>query len=114
MTAICAQRTKAVVADCEYASGIRPGWWQPIRYALLRWEGLTASSTTAALRSTPTQSNGQSARSPSITKNALFAGCEGGGENSAVIASLIETSKLCGVDSYANLADVLAKIVNGH
>jgi transposase len=44
----------------------------------------------------------------------LFAGCEGGGENSAVIASLIETSKLCGVDSYANLADVLAKIVNGH
>jgi transposase len=66
------------------------------------------------LRSTPTQSNGQSARSPSITKNALFAGSEGGGENSAVIASLIETSKLCGVDSYANLADVLAKIVNGH
>ena len=52
--------------------------------------------------------------SPSITKNALFAGSEGGGENSAVIASLIETSKLCGVDSYANLADVLAKIVNGH
>ena len=31
-----------------------------------------------------------------------------------VIASLIETCKLCGVDPYAYLADVLAKIVNGH
>ena len=32
----------------------------------------------------------------------------------AVIASLIEACKLCGVDPYAYLADVLAKIVNGH
>ena len=47
-------------------------------------------------------------------KNALFAGSDGGGENWAVIASLIETCKLCGVDPQAYLADVLTRIVNGH
>ena len=47
-------------------------------------------------------------------KNALFAGSDGGGENWAVIASLIETCKLCGVNPQAYLADTLAKIANGH
>ncbi len=47
-------------------------------------------------------------------KNALFAGSDGGGENWAVIASLIETCKLGGVDPQAYLADVLTRIVNGH
>ena len=46
--------------------------------------------------------------------NVLFAGSDGGGENWAVIASLIETCKLCGVDPYAYLSDVLSRIVNGH
>ena len=31
-----------------------------------------------------------------------------------MIASLIETCKLCGVDPQAYLADVLTRIVNGH
>jgi transposase len=47
-------------------------------------------------------------------KNALFAGSDGGGEHWAVIASLIETCKLNGVEPYAYLADVISKIVNGH
>jgi transposase len=47
-------------------------------------------------------------------KNALFAGSDGGGEHWAVVASLIETCKLCSVDPFAYLADVIAKIVNGH
>ena len=47
-------------------------------------------------------------------KNALFAGSDGGGDNWAVIATLIENCKLSGVDPYTYLADVLAKIVNGH
>ena len=46
-------------------------------------------------------------------KNALFAGSDGGG-NWAVIASLIETCKLNGVDPYEYLADALTRIVNGH
>ena len=47
-------------------------------------------------------------------KNALFAGSDGGGENWAIVASLIESCKLSGVDPFVYLADVLAKIVNGH
>jgi hypothetical protein len=47
-------------------------------------------------------------------KNALFAGSDGGAEHWAIIASLIETCKLNGVDPYAYLAATITKIVNGH
>ena len=47
-------------------------------------------------------------------KNALFAGSDGGAKHWAVIASLIETCKLNGVDPYAYLAGTITKIVNGH
>jgi transposase len=47
-------------------------------------------------------------------KNALFAGSDGGGAHWAVIASLIETCKLIGVEPQAYLADVITRIVNGH
>lgn len=47
-------------------------------------------------------------------KNALFAGSDGGGENWATVASLIETCKLCGVEPLAYLTDVIARIANGH
>jgi len=45
-------------------------------------------------------------------KNALFAGSDEGGANWAIIASLIETCKLNGVNPHAWLADTLAKLVN--
>ena len=45
-------------------------------------------------------------------KNALFAGHDEGAENWAVIASLIETCKLNGVDPQAYFADVLTRLVN--
>ena len=47
-------------------------------------------------------------------KNHLFAGSDGGGEHWAVIASLIETCKMNGVDPQAYLRDVLARIVARH
>lgn len=47
-------------------------------------------------------------------KNALFAGHDTGAENWAVIASLIETCKLNGVDPYAWLAATLQAIVADH
>ena len=47
-------------------------------------------------------------------KNALFAGSDRGGSHWAVIASLVETCKLNGVDPQAYLADVISRIVNGH
>ncbi|WP_037282972.1 transposase domain-containing protein, partial [Rubellimicrobium mesophilum] len=47
-------------------------------------------------------------------KNALFAGSDGGAEHWAVLASLIETCKLNGVEPHAYLADVITRIVEGH
>lgn len=47
-------------------------------------------------------------------KNALFAGSDGGAEHWAVIASLIETCKLNGVELHGYLADIIARIVTGH
>jgi transposase len=45
-------------------------------------------------------------------KNALFAGSDEGGANWAIIASLIETAKLNGVDPHAWLTNTLTKLVN--
>ncbi len=39
---------------------------------------------------------------------------DGGAEHWAILASLIETSKLCGVEPLVYLTDVITKIVNGH
>ena len=39
---------------------------------------------------------------------------DGGGEHWAIIASLIETCKLCGVEPHAYLEDVITRIVNRH
>lgn len=47
-------------------------------------------------------------------KNALFAGHDAGAENWAVIASLIETRKMNGVDPHAWLSAALTAIVQGH
>ena len=47
-------------------------------------------------------------------KNALFAGSDGGAENWAIVASLIETCKLNRVDPLTYMTDVLTKIVDGH
>ena len=47
-------------------------------------------------------------------KNALFAGHDTGAENWAVIASLIETCKMNGIDPQAWLTATLTAIVQGH
>src|SRR3954447_7911732 len=59
--------------------------------------------------------DGQNDQEIALTrKNALFAGSDGGGAHWAVIASLVETCKLVGVEPRAYLADVISRIVNGH
>ena len=47
-------------------------------------------------------------------KNALFAGHDTGAQNWAILASLIETCKLNGIEPHRYLADTLVAIVNGH
>jgi transposase len=87
---------------------------EAIRYALSRWEGLSLflhdgrieiDNNTVERAIRPLALN---------RKNALFAGSDGGGEHWAVLASLVETCKLNGVEPEAYLADVLVRLVNGH
>ena len=87
---------------------------EAIRYALSRWQDLTrfldddrveidSNVVERALRLIALNCN-----------SALFAGSEGGGEQWAFIASLVEPCKLNAVDPRAYLGDVIARIGAGH
>ncbi len=87
---------------------------EAIRYTLSRWDGLTRFVDDGRIE---IDSNviERAIRPIALNrKNALFAGSEGGAQNWAIVALLIETCKLNGVDPMAYLADVLARIINGH
>jgi hypothetical protein len=87
---------------------------EAIRYALSRWDGLARFVDDGRIE---IDSNvvERAIRPLALTrKNALFAGSDRGGEHWAIIASLVETCKLCGVDPQAYLTDVLSRIVTGH
>jgi transposase len=87
---------------------------EAIRYALSRWDGLCRFVDDGRIE---IDSNvvERTIRPIALNrKNALFAGSDGGAEHWAVIASLIETCKLNGVDPYAYLTATITKIVNGH
>jgi hypothetical protein len=85
-----------------------------IRYALTRWTGLSLflEDGRVELDSNTVE---RAIRPVALTrKNALFAGSDGGATHWAVIASLVETCKLNGVEPRAYLADVISRIVTGH
>ena len=83
-----------------------------IRYGLSHWDGLTRFLDDGRIE---IDSNivERSIRPIALNrKNALFAGSDKGGANWAVVASLIETAKLNGVNPHAWLTETLAKLVN--
>src|SRR5208283_1299413 len=85
---------------------------EAIRYALSRWDGLTRFIDDGRIE---IDSNvvERAIRPIALNrKNALFAGSDGGAENWAILASLIETCKLNGVDPQGYLTDVITRIVN--
>jgi transposase len=85
-----------------------------IRYALTRWEGLCLFLEDGRI---DIDSNVVERAIRPLTlnrKNALFAGSDGGAGHWAVLASLIETCKLVGVEPHGYLADVISRIVNDH
>ncbi|WP_029006465.1 IS66 family transposase [Azorhizobium doebereinerae] len=87
---------------------------EAIRYALSRWAGLGLFLDDGRIE-LDNNIVERSIRPLALTrKNALFAGSDAGAEHWAVIASLIETCKLNGIDPQAYLADVITRIVNGH
>ena len=87
---------------------------EAIRYALSRWKGLIRFIDDGRIE---IDSNvvERSIRPIALNrKNALFAGSDRGAEHWAVIASLIETCKLGGIEPHAYLTDTITKIANGH
>jgi hypothetical protein len=87
---------------------------EAIRYALSRWAGLSLFLEDGRIE-IDSNTVERAIRPLALTrKNALFAGSDGGAEHWAVIASLVATCKLIGVEPHAYLADVITRIVNGH
>ena len=87
---------------------------EAIRYALTRWDalcrfiddgrvGLDNNTVERAIRPIALG-----------RKNHLFAGSDGGAERWAVVASLLATAKLNGVEPFAYLKDVLERMSDGH
>ena len=85
-----------------------------INYALTRWDGLSRFLDDGRI---DLDSNAveRSIRPIALNrKNALFAGSDEGGDNWAVISTLIENCKLCGINPHTWLAETLTKLANGH
>jgi hypothetical protein len=87
---------------------------EAIRYALTRWEGLSRfledgridlDNNTVERAIRPLALN---------RKNALFAGSDEGGDNWAVIATLIECCKLNAINPHDWLTQTLTRLANGH
>jgi transposase len=92
----------------------RGGLAEAIRYALARWPALCRflDDGRIELDNNPVK---RAIRPVALgRKNHLFAGSDGGADRWAVIASLIETAKLNGVEPWAYLKDVLERMSHGH
>ena len=85
-----------------------------IRYALSRWTGLSLFLEDGRIEIDNNVVERAIRPLALNRKNALFAGSDGGAEHWAVIASLIETCKLLGIEPHGYLTDVITRIVNGH
>ncbi|MCW3477933.1 IS66 family transposase, partial [Limobrevibacterium gyesilva] len=84
-----------------------------IRYTLNHWAGLTVFLADGRVEAGNNTVERSIRPIPLGRKNALFAGSHRGGERWAVLASLINTAKLHGIDPQTYLADVLERIVSG-
>ena len=84
-----------------------------IRYTLGHWNGLGLFLTDGRVE-VDNNTVERTIRAIGLgRKNALFAGSAVGGENWAILASLINSAKLHGLDPQTYLADVLERIVSG-
>lgn len=86
---------------------------QAIRYTLGHWHGLVRFIDDGQIE-VDTNTVERSMRPIALgRRNSLFAGSEGGARTWAILASLLQTAKLNGLDPYTWLNDVLERIVSG-
>jgi transposase len=116
-----AERTRVIVDDLHQFLNARGGQvsaksklGEAIRYALTRWDGLTRFIDDGRI-DLDSNTVERSIRPLALNrKNALFAGSDEGGDNWAVIATLIECCKLGAINPHTWLTDTLTKLANGH
>jgi transposase len=85
-----------------------------IRYALARWNGLCLFLNDGRIE-LDNNTVERAIRPIALgRKNHLFAGSDGGAARWAVVASLLATAKLNGVEPFAYLTDVLERLSNGY
>jgi len=90
------------------------GLAKAIRYCLSRWPNLCRFLTDGRVEM-DTNTVERAIRPQKLTvRNSLFAGSDGGAVHWALVASIIETCRLCGVEPFAYLRDVLIRITAGH
>jgi transposase len=91
----------------------KSGLAEAIRYALRHWQGLVLFLEDGRLE-LDTNIIERAIRPIALgRKNALFAGSDGGARHWAIVASLVATAKLNGVEPLAWLTDVLERVVSG-
>jgi transposase len=91
----------------------KSGLAEAIRYALRHWQGLVLFLEDGRLE-LDTNTVERTMRGVALgRKNSLFAGSDGGARCWAVVASLVATAKLNGVEPLAWLTDVLERMVSG-
>jgi transposase len=101
-----------LTAQLERVSG-KSALAEAIRYALRHWTGLVLFLDDGRLE-LDTNTVERTIRPIALgRKNALFAGSDGGARYWALVASLINTAKLNGVEPQAWLTDVLERMVSG-
>jgi transposase len=99
-----------LTAQLERVSG-RSGLAEAIRYALRHWDGLALFLEDGRVE-LDTNTIERAIRPIALgRKNALFAGSDGGARHWAIVASLVATAKLNGVEPLAWLTDV--RMVSG-
>jgi len=85
-----------------------------IRYALTRWPGLSLFLDDGRVEM-DSNTVERSIRPLALNrKNALFAGSDEGGDNWAVIATLVENCKISGINPHTWLTETLTKLAKGH
>jgi transposase len=101
-----------LTAQLERVSG-KSALAEAIRYALRHWRGLVLFLEDGRLE-LDTNTIERAIRPIALgRKNALFAGSDGGARHWAIVASLMATAKLNGVEPLAWLTDVLERMVSG-
>ncbi|RZF59165.1 IS66 family transposase [Sphingomonas populi] len=86
---------------------------EDIRYAHGHWPGLTRFLDDGRIEVDNNMIERQMRPIGISRRNSLFAGNDGGAESWAILASLLQTAKLNGLDPYTWLNDVLTRIVSG-